>query len=268
MILKKNKYGYLIISRLNSKRLKNKAQLKIANKTIIEIIILRLLKITSNQNIVICTSKNKNNFYRNLTKKYNLQIYEGDEKNILQRIDHCIKKFNYEYVFRLTGDNPFVDLEVIKKIRKISNKKYYDYYYCNSIPRGTRCELISRNAINKLNEIIIDKNSTEYLSYYFFRKDLFTQKILKLKKNIRNEQNISFSIDKLESYLTIKKMIKNLKNNIYINRIKLINEFKKLSSKEKKVLNTNQIKFVKVKTTKYDVRVKNDMLNLQIKSLY
>ena len=39
--------GFLIISRLNSKRLKNKAKLKINNKSITEIIILRLLKITS-----------------------------------------------------------------------------------------------------------------------------------------------------------------------------------------------------------------------------
>ena len=55
-------YGiyFLIFSRLNSTRLKEKAKLKIDKYSIIEIIILRLLKRIPKEKIIICTSKNKN----------------------------------------------------------------------------------------------------------------------------------------------------------------------------------------------------------------
>ena len=57
--LKINKIKILIIVRLNSKRLKSKAKLKINNLSLIEILILRLLKHFNSNQIIICTSKSK-----------------------------------------------------------------------------------------------------------------------------------------------------------------------------------------------------------------
>lgn len=267
-MLKKNKYGYLIISRLNSKRLKNKAKLKIGNKSLIEIIILKLLKITSKKNIVICTSKNKDNFYRKLSKKYKIKIYEGDEKDVLSRINDCLKIYNFDYIFRITGDNPLIDINVIKKIKKLSQEKNYDYLYCNSIPRGTRAELINKKAIFKLNKIILDRKSTEYLSYFLFRKDFFKQKIVKYHKKINTENIISFSIDSLQSYIIIKKIISKCKRNIYSNKIELLKEYNKLLNNEKEFLLSQEKKYIKLKSSKYDARLKGDKKNIIIKSLY
>ncbi len=267
-MLKRNKYGYLIISRLGSTRLKNKAKLKISNKSLIEIIILKLLKITSKNNIVICTSKNNDNFYRNLSKKYKINIYEGKEKDVLSRINECLKIYRFDYIYRITGDNPLIDINVINKIKAISQKNEYDYIYCNTIPRGTRSELINKKAIFKLNKVLIERKSTEYLSYYFFRKDLFKQKILKIKKKLISENRISFSIDNKENYFIIKKIINKCKKKIFANRIEILNEFHKLSNKEKGILLSNQLKYIKLKTSTYDARIKGDKKNIEIKSLY
>ena len=53
----------LIPSRLNSKRLKNKALLKINGLSLIEILILRLQKFFDSKQIIICTSRHQNNYF-------------------------------------------------------------------------------------------------------------------------------------------------------------------------------------------------------------
>lgn len=174
-ILKKKKIGILIISRSNSKRLKNKASLKINNKSIIEILISRLLKMYDRSSLVLCSSKTNNNkfFYKKIAKKYNINLFFGSELNVLERIISCSKKFKFNHIVRVTGDNPLIDIEAILPMCKDHLKKNYDYTFNNSLPRGTRPEVFSIKALNKNYNQIIDLNSTEYLSFFFRRSDLY-----------------------------------------------------------------------------------------------
>ena len=82
---------------------------------------------------------------------------------------------------RVTGDNPLTDIDAILPmcIKHVKNK--CDYTYNDSLPRGTRVEIFSLKSLKKNYTKIIDLNSTEYLSYFFRRKDLYKiqKKILK-----------------------------------------------------------------------------------------
>ena len=55
--LNKHKIGVLVISRFNSRRLKNKASLRINKTSLTEILIKKLLKVVVRTNLVICSSK-------------------------------------------------------------------------------------------------------------------------------------------------------------------------------------------------------------------
>ena len=57
--LKDRSIAIIILARLESKRLKNKAILKINNNTIIEILIKRLKKKFHFSNVILCTSNKK-----------------------------------------------------------------------------------------------------------------------------------------------------------------------------------------------------------------
>ena len=67
---KQKKIGILVLSRYKSKRLKNKAALKINDKSLTEILIKRLTQKIDNKQIVICSSKTNNNlkFYKSISK--------------------------------------------------------------------------------------------------------------------------------------------------------------------------------------------------------
>lgn len=245
--LKKNKIKILIIVRLGSKRLKNKAILKINKVSIIEILIKRLLKKTNKNNIIICTSTNsKSSFFNEIKKKYNLNIFFGDEKNIFKRILDCKNKFNFNHFVRITGDNPLTDLNSVYKISKAHIKKENDYTFTEGLPRGMRPEIFSINALERCYKMALDPLSSEYLTY-FFKRNRFKFSAVKIKKKYTNQNNLSITIDKKSDYINLKKLIQ--KEGIYLDNSKIIS-FLKRENIIKKIYKSS----FKLKTKKYDVR--------------
>ena len=248
-ILKNKKnFKILIISRLSSKRLKNKAKLKINNISIIEILVLRLLKYFEPNQIIICTSNRQNNgFYKKISKKLKISFFSGSELNIFKRILDCRTKFNFTDFVRVTGDNPLTDCPSMIKMLKIHFKNKNDYTFTDSLASGMRPEIISSKALKKASKLAADPFSSEYLSYFFLRKTFKIQKF-KLKKYYRYENKLSITVDYKKDYLNLKKLIK---NNIFMKRQDVI---KKLKYQKKKVKN---LKSIPVKTNFYDVSLKN-----------
>lgn len=264
-IIRKNNIGLVIISRLDSKRFKNKAKEKINGTSITEILLLRLLKIAYPKNICIATcSSSKNIFYKKLANKYKINFYEGPKLNVLSRILQASEKFRYDKIVRITGDNPFIDQETLKNIILI-NKKKYDYIVCNNTLRGTRAELITIESLKKLKKLLLDINSTEYLSYYYFRKEKFNSHFFKSKNIIKNEKLISISIDTLSNLKHIREIMKNV-NVLKISRRQILKKIK--NKKMENYFKVKKSKFIKLKNLKFDVRLKGDSVNKKILNYY
>ncbi len=264
-ILEKNNIGLIILSRLDSKRLKNKAQENINGMNITEILIVRLLKIAYPKNICIATcSSAKNIFYKKLASKYKINYFEGPKLNVLSRIIKASEKFGYKKIVRITGDNPFIDQETLKNIILIKKNKY-DYILCNNTLRGTRGELITIESMKRLKNIILDANSTEYLSYYYFRKEVFKSHFFKTKNVVKKENLFSVSIDSYNNLDDIREIMKNI-NVTKITRTQILKliKIKKMQSNFK----IKKRKFIKLKDLKFDVRLKGDSVNKKILNYY
>ena len=77
----------IITSRLKSRRLPNKALKKINRETLIEHLIHRLKISNKVDNIVLATTKNKEDLkICKIATKQGIKVFRGDEKNVLQRI--------------------------------------------------------------------------------------------------------------------------------------------------------------------------------------
>ena len=152
-----NKIKILIIVRLASKRLKNKAKKKVGNYSITEILILRLLKFFDSTSIIICTTRNQNNtFLKKISLKYNTSFFAGAEKNIFKRIIDCVKKFKFNNFVRVTGDNPLTDSQSIIQMTKSHIKNKNDFTYTESLPLGMRPEIISMKALIKASSSTVE----------------------------------------------------------------------------------------------------------------
>ena len=179
----KNKIAIIILVRLNSKRLKKKAIIKLYNYPVIELLIKRFLKKLPRNSIFICTCRNKNNILKQIAKKNMISYFEGSEKNIFKRIIDLRKIYKFNHFVRVTGDNPFTNIDAIKKMSYEHMKSSSDYTYTNCLPVGTRPEIIAFKALKKANSLAIDPNSSEYMTY-FFKREIFKKKKFILKKNI------------------------------------------------------------------------------------
>ncbi len=250
----KHKIGILVISRFNSRRLKNKASLRINKTSLTEILIKKLLKVVVRTNLVICSSKTNNNkkFYRSLGNKYKIKVFFGPELNVLKRIILCLEKFNFKYFVRVTGDNPLTDENSIIPMCKTHLNYKCDYTYNESLPRGMRVEIFSLTALKKNYKKVVDLNSTEYLSYFFKRKDLYKIKKKNFKKYFKKQNLLSISIDTKKDFNILKKFYKKKGTFKKKNLIYYLKKVKKLK---------DEVKTINFVSDKYDVRYITDKNN-------
>lgn len=246
----KNKIAVLIISRTNSKRLKNKAKLKIKSLNLIEIILERALREIKNKNIILCSSNNANNdktFYKRLSIKYNIRVFFGSEKNVLKRIIDCLEKNKLKHFVRVTGDNPLVDVKAIIKLSRKHISSNSEYTFTDSLPMGMKSEVFSLQALKKNYDKIIDLNSTEYLTYFFRRPNIYKVNKVYFNKNFKNQNEYKISIDNKKEFNLLNEFFLT-KEDTFFKRSEIINFLKKNSKKQKVK------KKVKLVTNNYDAR--------------
>tara|TARA_Y100000590_G_C15675976_1_gene998029 strand:+ start:448 stop:1128 length:681 start_codon:yes stop_codon:yes gene_type:complete len=218
----------IIFIRLNSKRLKNKGILKIGDKTIIEIILMRCLKAFPKNKIVIATSKKRNNdkLFK-ILKKYKVNFFRGSENNIRNRALLCCKKFNAHGFIRINADRPFFDYsQLIKMIKLFKSNKYDIVTNINSHSKikGLTLELIKYNIFKKINKKL-KKSDTEHIFNYFYRNKN-DYKIKNLNQS-KKKMNINLALDYKSNLNKIRKIYKYFNYNYYVKTPKVINLVKK-----------------------------------------
>ena len=134
------------------------------------------------------------------------------------------KKYNFNHFVRVTGDNPLTDIRSIYDISKEHLKKKNDYTFTEGLPRGMRPEIFSINALKKCYKMSKDPLSSEYLTYFFKRKE-FKFSSVKNEKKFNNQENLTITIDHKKDFLSLRKLIK--KEGIFVNKNKIISFLKK-----------------------------------------
>ncbi len=258
MKVKKDKLKILIICRFNSKRLKFKIKKKILGKSLLEILILRLCKSFRKKEIIICSGEKKNKFFEEIKKKHKINVFYGSEKNIFKRIIRCCDKFKADHFVRITGDNPLTDIKTLKKMTKIYFKKKLDFIYTNGLFPGLRSEIMSISSLKKIYKLAEDPNSSEYLTYFYLRKNF--NKIYCLNEKVTSkEKKLSITIDTEKDFKKLKKLIKN-QNDIYIKR-------EQISKRLKPDFTEQGLRLIPLVTKNYNVRFKSDAQNFNFINL-
>ena len=186
----------LVAVRLKSKRLKKKSVCSLYGKKVIERLTERLNHSKYLDDIIWCTSiNNEDDPIVNLAKLNSVNYFRGSENDIISRFIGAANKFNSKIIIRVTGDNPLTDPSLTDLLIKHHVLNNSDYTYSESFPVGTRSEVMSINTLLKLEKIVKDKDSSEYMTWLLKRPEVF--KIFKLNYYIKNS-NIKFTIDNLE----------------------------------------------------------------------
>lgn len=188
----------IVQARTSSKRFKNKVLFSIYGKPLIEHVVFRIKKSLHIKDIIVATSKNKeDDKLVNFLKKIKIKFYRGDLDNVALRLYELAKLKKINYFIRISGDSPLIDKSIINKMIKIHQKSKNKYdlitnIFPRSFPKGQSVEII-KTSILKKNIHKFTKMDKEHVTNYFYKnhkqfkiKNFF----LKVKKD-----NMNLSVD-------------------------------------------------------------------------
>ena len=138
----------VIQARMASKRLPRKALMLIDSFPMIYHVIKRAQKIRGVEKVILATSINKDNDgLADFARTMNIEVFRGDEDNVLERFYVVAKTNQAEHIVRLTGDNPLVDFTALSFLLKKHCANNNDYSCMTGLPIGASGEVFSFNAL-------------------------------------------------------------------------------------------------------------------------
>jgi spore coat polysaccharide biosynthesis protein SpsF len=217
---------FLITARLKSKRLKKKIFKEINRKPMIYYMIQRLKSIKEIDNIIICTSKTKEDYQIvDFCKKYKVDYYRGSSKDVILRLKDASEYFNAKYIINIPADNPLVDPIYIKKTISLIKTGKYDLIRNYSIPIGLFCYGMTLGSLKKVCDIKKSNLTEVWYKYYSETRYFKIFDIKPIRKH--SEFKARLTVDYIEDFLLIKKVILYFKKNLNFNINDLIKYFKK-----------------------------------------
>lgn len=200
-----HKIGIIIQARMGSTRLSGKVLKKIGDKVLLEHIIERMRQLLHQSQIVIATSILKqDNEIEDFCVKNHIACFRGSEQNVLERYYLCAKQYDFEYIVRITGDNPFYDVEELDNLISLHINSNADYSQSfDSLPIGVGAEIFTFEALEKSYLLGHEPHHLEHVNEYIWDNPR-QFKIEKLQVPCaKNKPNLRLTIDTQEDYAKV-----------------------------------------------------------------
>jgi spore coat polysaccharide biosynthesis protein SpsF len=203
----------IVQARMGSSRLPGKIMKNLCGKPVLWHVCNRLSYSEKIEEIVIATTKNKEDLIvEKFCKENNISYFRGSEKDVLLRYYEAAKLFNAEVVIRVTSDCPIIDPQIVDKMIEefllMNSSEICIDYLSNSLmrtfPRGLDVEIFTYQALEKANFGARKEYEREHVTPYIYQHP----QIFSIR-NFENQIDYSFhrwTLDTEEDYKLIKKI--------------------------------------------------------------
>ena len=189
-----NKIGVIITVRTSSSRYPKKALKKINNVESIKLVIRRMKRLNYINTVILATSTHKSDaILAKIAKQEGIEVFRGSLNNVANRYYMCAKKFNLDYVVRVTGDAILCDEYMLSRAINSHLRTNSDVTFIKNMPYGTAKEVISTRVLKIINDKAVNIKDTEYLEFFLENKKYF--KINYIKSNYIFDKNIRLTLD-------------------------------------------------------------------------
>nr|WP_296440537.1 hypothetical protein [uncultured Acetatifactor sp.] len=141
--------GIIIQARMGSSRLPGKILKDFEGKTLIGHIIDRLVRVKSPVKVIIATSNmSQDDQVERFCRQKGVDCFRGDEQNVLKRYYDCANMYHLKDIVRMTGDNPFPDVEELDRLiafHQENNMEFSENF--TVLPVGVGMEIMSYRAL-------------------------------------------------------------------------------------------------------------------------
>ncbi len=199
----------IIQARIGSTRLPGKVMELLKGTPMIGIQLERLKK--SGLKVVLATSTNKeNDVLVEYVESQGIEVFRGDEQNVLKRYYLAAKKFKAEIIIRVTGDNPLIDGAFIKDtlahIPDFHERLYVSLGKSHTFPLGMSFESFS---FNLLEEAFLNSNSDAELEHVtpYMHQNMPGNIEVKVIHNDTNKSKYRLTVDTAEDFKLIEMLV-------------------------------------------------------------
>jgi spore coat polysaccharide biosynthesis protein SpsF len=194
--------GIILQARMGSTRLPGKIFKAIGNKTLLAWIAWRLGFLKHKVLLVVATSvAPENDKVREFCVQNKIECFSGSESNVLERYYYCARQYGFDSIVRMTGDNPFPDIEELDNLIGLYETSGADY--CNSyksLPIGVGAEIFSFAALEDSFRKGKEPHHLEHVDEYILEHpELFRTLELKTSSE-KNWPDIRLTVDTPEDY--------------------------------------------------------------------
>ena len=159
----------IIQARMGSSRFSGKSARLLSGLSILEHIIIRLQQAPEIDSIQLATTQGKSETpLIEIAKNRDILVFQGNEKNVLERFIQAGDAIKAQHIVRVCGDNPLIDIPFLKSLISAHIQSHADYTICGDpIPLGTGCEVVRLEALKKIGEQAQDSKYREHVTTWF-----------------------------------------------------------------------------------------------------
>lgn len=197
------KTGIIIQARMGSTRLPGKILLPLKEKSIIVHIVERAMTSVYNQHIVVATSFNESDDpLVHLLDKEGINYYRGSEEDVLSRYCDLINQYHFDWVIRLTGDNPLFDIDAIPLLMDHAVGNHLDYLVEDDLPYGAHVEVIKGDALLHSSQQLLTDSDREHVTQFIkTHPELYNVGLL---KRAVDDSHVRITVDTADDYEKMK----------------------------------------------------------------
>lgn len=218
-----NDISFFIQARTNSSRLPQKLLLPFfEGKTILQIIIERLLMhFPDNKIYLLTTNSDKDDDLVKTISQYPIEVFRGNELNVLNRFLAAGKHFNAEYIVRICADNPFLDVNFLKGLinTEMGNNDYLSYSVSDrptiKCHYGLFAEQTKISSLKKIPAFTADEHYYEHVTNFLYEHpELFKCRFLEIADEINFLNGIRLTVDTIADFNSAQFIFSRFKNSI------------------------------------------------------
>tara|TARA_Y100000816_G_C26101368_1_gene583820 strand:+ start:2197 stop:2895 length:699 start_codon:yes stop_codon:yes gene_type:complete len=200
-----NEVTIFIQARIFSTRLRSKILQNFFGETVIERLIRIAKNISKSKSVYVLTgNREKNLILKKFTENQNVNLFFGDENNVLERYRKLIisQKLKNNTIIRLTSDNYLIQPNIIKLLIKKFNSSKFDYAYIKPLSHFSG-EIFNGKSLLKLDRK--NNQNKDHVTYEFRKNKKFN--ILELSDNFCGINHKKFfTLDNFEDLKKLQKL--------------------------------------------------------------
>jgi spore coat polysaccharide biosynthesis protein SpsF len=197
------KIGFVILCRYSSSRLPGKILMEIKGKPILDYIIERLLSVNSNLNVVIATSNEDSDHpIAQYCLTQEISYFRGSLENVAERFLQAAQAHDFDFVFRINGDNLFLDPDLIRLAIAHAETGQFDFISNverRTFPKGMSIEGVDVSLYAKALRFFSTYEKEHVMPYFYSNASQFRTLFL-YNNDIPEMAGVQLAIDTLDDF--------------------------------------------------------------------